>query len=99
MEHILNFLHRLVGHTLRGEAHALGAEVDHRGLVQNVGLVECIHDVLANGTDTMLLPHHHVVVLNLFQGGFGQFHAAWKFVRHDAEAQWRKCECLGNHAP
>ena len=99
LEHILYFAHGGVGHAVGGEAHALGAHVDVGGLVEHVNLVEGVHDVLADGADAVLLPHHDVVVANLTEGGFGEADGAGKFVGHDAEAEGCEGEGFGNHRP
>ena len=47
----------------------------------------------------MLLPHHHVVVLKLFEGGVGELVGAGQGVGDDAEAEGAEGFCLGYHAP
>ena len=99
LEDLLDFLHVGLGHAIRLGAEVAGTHVDVGGLAEHVRLVEGIHDVGAHSHGAVLFPEHHVVGLDLLERVLGQLDGRRQGIGHDADAQGRKGEGLGYHAP
>jgi hypothetical protein len=99
MECFGHLFHLRIAHTFRLEAHGAAVDVDLCTLGEHVDLVEGIHDVLALGEDTVLLPHHDIVILQFLKRALSELDTSGELIRHDAETQWTEGFCLGDHAP
>ena len=91
--------HLLFRHSVGFVPHALGIYVYLRRLAEHIHLIESLHYVAPHGAHSMLLPQHHVVLVELRDGGVGQLLRPGKTIRHDAESARTESLGLGNHAP
>lgn len=72
VEYVGDLLHLGIGHAGGNETHRAGIPVDDGALGEGVNHVECFHYVGAHGENTVLFPHHNVVIVVEFaDGGFG----------------------------
>ena len=95
-----HLLHLGVGHAVGFETHVAGRDVDLRGFVEHVHLVEGVQDIGIDGQDAVLFPHHHVVVVvDGLDGGLRQLVGRRQHVGHHAQPAGAEGLGFGNHGP